>query len=169
MFDLNFKEIIGDVVKDKAVDLLQDGVNELFDIEELEEEDIDAPFVIDDPGVYIPHDTPSSSLEEAKVKGEELIQGVNAKNIFSLPSIITVLFFLLSTVYIDVDSALEDGKISMRELFKVFYLAFGGVATLVARYNDPSGHEVYTPHYCIGKDKEDFVDENSDGVDDRFV
>lgn len=169
MFNLNFKEVVGNAVKDTATDLLQDGVDELVgrndEVFDLEEE---IP-LIDDPYIsehVVPDNT---SLRQVKAKSEELIQGVNAKNIFSLPSIITVLFFLLSTVYIDIDSALEDGKFTTREWFKVFYLAFGGVATLVARYNDPSGHEIYTPHFVVGKDKEDFIDRNKDGIDDRYA
>lgn len=168
MFKLNFKEtlteVAKDVAKDAAHDFVQGAVDEIF-IDDSNANVNVPPSIIHDPGIS--YETgPSESLIEAKANAQILIEKVEPKNLFTLPSILTVLFFMFSTVYIDLDQALEDNNISTREFFKLFYLAFGGVVTLVARYNDPKS-EIYTPHNVLGKDREYFVDQNKDGVDDR--
>lgn len=171
MIDLNFKDVLGNVVKDKASDFVEDKIEKVLNIEEPKD------FTIHDPSLdtesasinyhHSNNEFSTESLERARSKSEELIQKVDASNIFTLPSIITVLFFLLSTVYLDLDAALADNKLSLRESLKLLYLGLGGVATLVARYNDPK-KDVYTPHYVLGKDKEDFIDLNHNSVDDRY-
>lgn len=97
-------------------------------------------------------------VTELKQASKRHIKNVKAKNLFSLPSMITILFFLLSTVYIDLDAALMDGYINRREGLKLVYLLFGGIATLVARESEG---DVYTPHGIPGHNKEDF---DMDGI-----
>ena len=167
MFKLNFKEalteVAKDVAKDAAHDLVQGTVDEIVIDDSVEDGSL-PPSIIHDPNLS--YERPSESLIEAKANAQVLLEKVEPKNLFTLPSILTVLFFMFSTVYIDLDQALEDNKISTREFFKLFYLAFGGLVTLVARYNDPKT-DVYTPHNVLGKDREYFVDLNKDGIDDR--
>ena len=87
---------------------------------------------------------------------------ITHKNLFSLPSIITVLFFVLSTIYVDYDAALEDGRISRRERLKIMYLLLGAVATLVSRGSE--GRSAPTvPNWMPGPHKKDY---NHDGVID---
>ncbi len=170
MINLNFKDVLGNVVKDKASDFVEDKIDKVLNIEEPKDFTIHDSSLDNEPATinYRPdNEFSTQSLERARAKSEELIETVDASNIFTLPSIITVLFFLLSTVYLDLDAALVDNKLSLRESLKLLYLGLGGVATLVARYNDPK-KDVYTPHYVLGKDKEDFIDLNHNSIDDRY-
>ena len=93
---------------------------------------------------------------------------VDKKNLFSLPSIITVSFFIISTIYVDYDAALEDGRISRRERLKIFYLLFGAVATLVSRGSEGAS-KPYVPKWIPGPHLKDMDGDNDiDEEDERL-
>ena len=96
-----------------------------------------------------------NNLLNAQTSSVELLNKTKGKNLFSLPSVITIGFFLLSTVYIDIDQSLEDGRFSTREMFKILYLGLGGLAALVARGSEGKTG-VYSPNFLPGLSKEDF-------------
>lgn len=91
-----------------------------------------------------------------------LTSPIRQKNLFSLPSIITVLFFVFSTIYVDYDAALEDGAISRRERLKIIYLLLGAVATLVSRGAEGKT-EAVVPGWLPGPKR----DLNNDGTVDE--
>lgn len=159
---LNFKEHIADFAIDTIRDMAigDKPVEDSYPVEPTYDESYDESF-------YSAEVSPTlmNVSEEAKQNAITVVK-TKGKNLFSLPSMLTIGFFLLSTIYIDVDQALDDGNLSARELFKVFYLLFGGVVTLVARGSE-GRTGAYTPKGLPGLSKEDFIDEDQDGIDDR--
>lgn len=156
---LNFKEHLTDFALDKARDYIDDSIGDDSNTDLSQDIPIIEELSEDFDYVHIEH-TNDSSLLEAKDTSKELLSKLEAKNLFTLPSVITIGFFLLSLVYIDVDQALSDGVFTTRETFKVVYLLFGGVAQLVSRGSEGSTN-VYTPHGLPGKNKEDY---DGDGI-----
>ena len=163
MINLNFKETIADLAKEQALDFVADKVED-FLVQDEEE-----PFVIDELPSFetTEYTPPSQEVQEAKQAAKVLVQKVDGKNLFSLPSMITIAFFILSTCFLDIDAALVDGKMSFREGFKIVYLVMGAVATLVARGSEGKVG-AHTPDWCPGLNKCDFIDEDGDGIDDRI-
>lgn len=164
---LNFKEHLTDFAIDKAKDFIVDAITKEDEVEEAAITFEQNASAIEGWDPYTePANITTSAVVEAKVVSKELLNRVEGKNLFSLPSVLTIAFFLLSTIYVDVDQALDDGNIEPREYFKVFYLLFGGVVTLVARGSEGKSG-CYTPGNLPGLKKKDFIDENKDGIDDR--
>ena len=166
MINLNFKETIADLAKEQALDFVQDKVTDFLVDDEEEYTVIDELPQFDSTPYEPVSNPPSQEVLQAKQAAQVLVQRVEGKNLFSLPSMITIAFFILSTCFLDIDAALIDGKLSFREGFKIVYLVMGAVATLVARGSEGKSG-TYTPDWCPGLSKCDFLDENQDGIDDR--
>lgn len=90
------------------------------------------------------------------------------KNLFSLPSIVTALFFVLSTVYVDYDAALEDGRISRRERLKLIYLLAGAVSVLVSRATEGKS-QAYVPKWLPGPHLTDLDGDGDIDLDDQRI
>lgn len=88
------------------------------------------------------------------------------KNIFSLPSVVGIFMFVLSTSFMAVYNAVEDEKITLQEKLLIGYLIAGGVSEVILRGSE-GATAVYSPKGLPGRDK-DFYDENGNGVDDRL-
>lgn len=162
MVQLKFKEQLTDLALDKTRDSIDykigDNTPDLTDNIDLIN---DLSHEYDH--IHIEH-SDNSSLIEAKNISKNMINTIEKKNLFSLPSIITIAFFLLSVIYIDLDQSLEDGTLSLREGTKIVYLFLGGIAQLFARGSEGAAN-VYTPKGLPGKHKEDF---DKDGIPDHL-
>lgn len=137
-------------------------LNELRELVNKKEE----PSLIEDPeltkenvNIYtkqpVYQEQPELDITRPAVVQKVNISGVKKQNLFSLPSIITVLFFVVSTIYVDYDAALEDGRISRRERLKLFYLLLGAVATLVSRGSEGKSAPT-VPDWMPGPHKRDY-------------
>lgn len=169
MFKINFKERLANLVVDEVVDKVVDKIftpeDELEIPSELETQ-YDEADVID----IVPYNTP---LQTAKY--QELIDAVNAasklklqkqkqegKNLFSLPSVITIAVFAITGLLTQVDQSLADNVISTREWVQIAITGAGVIGTIAARGGE-GRTGVYTPHVLPGLNKEDF---DGDGIPD---
>lgn len=82
------------------------------------------------------------------------------KNVFSLPSVIGIFMFILSSCFMAVYEAVEDDDFSLQEKLLVGYLFLGGVAEVVLRGSE-GATAVYSPKGLPGKSKDDY---DNDGI-----
>jgi len=179
MFRLNFKEQLANLVVDEFVDKVAD---KIFS----PEDDLDIPVELENQ--FIESDVVESLKEEnlnketplQTAKYQELIDIINktskgkmqkykqeGKPIFSLPSIITIAVFGITGILTQVDQSLSDNIITPREWVQLTITAVGVIGTIAARGGE-GRTGVYTPHALPGLNKEDFIDEDLDGLDDRY-
>lgn len=88
------------------------------------------------------------------------------KNVFSLPSVVGVFMFILSTAFMSIYTAVEDEKVTTQEKLLIGYLVLGGISQVVLRGSE-GATAVYSPKGLPGKNKEDY-DINGNGIDDRL-
>lgn len=172
MFKLNFKEKIADVVIDKVVNEVRDEVrNRVFP--NYKSEPLTETPLVDDQ--YLDSEVIYNNTPLQTDKYEELINVVNdiskkriykqkqqGKNLFSTPSVITILVFLCTAILTDVDQALVDSNISTREWIQIAITFAGAIGTVVARGSEGTTG-VYTPHGIPGMNREDY---DNDGIPD---
>lgn len=95
----------------------------------------------------------NTNISPVELNPNQLLQKVDKKNLLSLPSILIMSFFIFSTIFIDLNESLMDGKIDLREGLKISYLLLGAVCTVLGRgIEKPT--ITYTPHGLPGLDKE---------------
>lgn len=82
------------------------------------------------------------------------------KNIFSLPSVVGIFMFVLSTSFMSIYNAVEDEKITLQEKLLIAYLITGGLSEVLLRGSE-GATAVYTPNGLPGKNKDDY---DSDGI-----
>lgn len=82
------------------------------------------------------------------------------KNIFSLPSVVGIFMFVLSTSFMAIYNAVEDEKITVQEKLLIAYLITGGLSEVLLRGSE-GATAVYSPKGLPGKNKEDY---DSDGI-----
>lgn len=169
MFKLNFKETLANLVVDEVVDKVVDKIFTPEDELEVPSE-LDTQYLEPDAVDVVPYQTPLQTD-----KYQELIDAVNhaarlkmqeqkqrGKNIFSLPSVITVIVFAVTGILTQVDQALADNVISTREWVQIAITATGVAGTIAARGGE-GRTGVYTPHILPGLNKEDY---DGDGIPD---
>ena len=161
MFDLNFKENLKEIITDEVSNVIDNQVNKILD---------DEPAVITDHVGGGPLHTEKYEelveLIKQESKKQVIINKQKGENLFSAKSVITTLAFLVTSVLIQVDVALADGKFSQREGIQVAITLIGAISTVAARGSE-GDTGVYTPHGIPGLNKE-FYDLNNNGIDDRL-
>lgn len=180
MFKLNFKENLKEIVVDEIADIIGD---ELFPKEKQPQENdfIQPPSNIQAPLQPItesPINSPVNNIDTYRGplhtdKYEELIDLIHTtsknniivkrqqgKNLFTVTSVLTIFLTLLTSILVQVDLALSDGKFSSREGIQVAIILIGGATSIFARGTEGS-QGVWTPHGMPGLDKEDF---DGDGI-----
>ena len=80
------------------------------------------------------------------------------KNLFSLPSVVGIFMFLLSSCFMAVYEAVEDDNFTLQEKLLIGYLVIGGAAEVVLRGSE-GATAVYSPKGLPGKSKDDYDDD----------
>lgn len=80
------------------------------------------------------------------------------KNLFSLPSVVGIFMFLLSSCFMAVYEAVEDDNFTLQEKLLIGYLVIGGAAEVVLRGSE-GATAVYSPKGFPGKSKDDYDDD----------
>jgi len=170
MFKLNFKEQLASIVVDQVVDKVAE---KIFSPED--ELDIPAELSNQYSESDVLENISSESTPLQTAKYQELIDAVNSaaklkmqkqkqqgKNLFSLPSVLTIAVFAVTGILTQVDQSLADNVISTREWVQIAITGAGVIGSIAARGGEGSTG-AYTPHILPGLNKEDF---DGDGIHD---
>jgi hypothetical protein len=148
MFKLNFKELLTNEISSVVNTQLQKNTEAQTNPKsELEPEN-----------ASVKHTKEYYELVELinKISKKEIkTQTQKAVPLFSTKSVITILAFLISSIYVQVDAALVDNNFSHNEMFEVFVTLVGAAAAVTARGAEGKAG-VYTAHSLPGLNKEDY-------------
>lgn len=156
MFKLNFKENLKNIVNKKVSDVIDEATEPY---PELEKASISNSIYTVSGPLYTDTYKELIDLINSKSK-EQIVKKQAADNLFSSKSVITVFAFLLTSVLVQLDSALLDKSISLNEGLGIAVSLVGSISTIAARGSE-GATGVYTSNSLPGLNKEDY---DLDGV-----
>jgi hypothetical protein len=146
MFKLNFKESIKGLLTEQVSDLIEEALDSKTPVKSDQTET---------PEIKSKEYYELIDLINKVSKKEIKTQAQKAVPLFSTKSVITIIAFLVSSIYVQVDAALMDNNFSHNEMFEVFVTLVGAAAAVTARGAEGKAG-VYTAHSLPGLNKEDY-------------
>lgn len=153
MFKLNFKENLKNIITNQVSDVVDEALK-------TKKSEVNTEEVVYSESGPLYTDKYNELIDLINSKSYEKLNKQKADNLFSSKSVITVFAFLVSSVLVQLDTALLDRNISLNEGVGIAVALLGSISTIAARGSE-GATGVYTPNNMPGLNKEDF---DGDGV-----
>lgn len=165
MFNLNFKDSLKILLKQKTNTLIEEAVDTSSELVLTPQIDIQEEANIEKSGP-LSTDQYLELIDLLKVNSKNKLKEQPSENLFTVKSVLTVLVFLITSILVQLDNALIDNKLSSTELVQLSIVLIGAVSTVAARGSE-GNLGVFTPHYMSGLNKEDYevLESNSETLD----